>query len=172
MKSLKVLLLAVLVVSLVGILALADSQPSNHSSKAGVDPYLDFNCGGDLDFEAADLAKIADPKCADRFKTHQVCCDLATNSNLTISYYVSPYTMSGGYTMETYLVYYHKSDNGNWDGNGTVDVTAAFSGSIYLVRGKDFDFTMKGCANFELQRNGLKDHSGSYTAKLNITVYY
>ena len=172
MKSLKVLLLGLLVVSLVGILALADSQPFNHKSVAGVKPFLYYECDGDLDFDAADLAQIADPECTDKFKTHKVGCKLSTNSNLTISYYVSPYTMSGGYTMETYLTYDHKSDNGSWDDSGTVAVKTAFSGSIYLVRGKDFDFKVKGCANFELKRNGLTDHSGSYTAKLNITVYY
>ena len=171
MKAMKVLLVAVLVVSLVGILALADSQPFNHSSKAAVDPYLSYDCSGDLEFEAADLAKILDPKCEDKFKTHQVCCHLKTNSNLTISYYVSPYTMSGGYTMETYLNYGWGTDMGI-GGSDTVPITTAVSGSMYLVRGKDFELEMKGCANFELQRNGLKDHSGSYTAKLNITVYY
>jgi len=172
MKSLKVLLLAVLVVSLVGILALADSQPFNHKSTAGVDPYLNYDCGGDLDFETTDLAQIVDPKCEDKFKTHEVGCKLSTNSNLTISYYVSPYTMSGGYTMETYLRYHYGCDTGVWSGDGTVAITTAVSGSVYIVRGTDFNTTIDGNANFELQRNGLTDHSGSYTAKLNITVYY
>ena len=172
MKSLKVLLLGLLVVSLVGILALADSQPFNHKSVAGVKPFLYYECDGDLDFDAADLAQIADPECTDKFKTHKVGCKLSTNSNLTISYYVSPYTMSGGYTMETYLRYHYGCDTGVWSDDGTVAITTAVSGSVHLVRGTDFDTTIDGNANFELKRNGLTDHSGSYTAKLNITVYY
>ena len=172
MKSLKVLLLVVLVVSLVGIAALALSESNNNSSTAGIDPYLSWECTGDLDFEAADLEFLARPEQEGSRKTHEVNCNLTTNSNLTISYYVSPYTMAGGYTMETYLRYDFDSDNGVFTGHKSVKITAVESGSVYLVRGTEFDTTIAGRVYFTLVRQGLVDHSGSYTAKLNITVYY
>ena len=171
MKSLKVLLLAVLVVGLVAAAGLANSSKTWTSSFTIAD-CVTVNFGGALDMPSGVEVCTA----TGWFESSAATGDVTANCNFHVYYDVKPFTHSADPTciLETevaanfdnqYIIPWYSV------GTGLNGDFWAYVGCVGGVQNHFFPGTLlSGSGQLRVLRSGMNDRAGTYTARVAVTV--
>ena len=173
MKAMKVLLLAVLAVGLVGAVVLASSSNTWTSSFTIAD-CVTVTFGGDLYIQ--DMANVQICTSTGWFPTNMATGTVTANCDFHVYYDVKPFTHNADATCEL-----PTDVQATFDGTptGWVPVpVGGFSGDFWAyvgcVGGAPNHFLpgtqLLGSGQLRVNRSGMSDRAGTYTARVAVTV--